>query len=524
MSKSKKPRAVKGALNITRREFAACHFGGAELPSDMFYVGVANRILPLILKCLSGAGFFSTGTCRHLALTLTCYVEDLVAGSGIWAAFTSLHNKKYGKPLPFYNLREDSTVYPYDDELPSFHAVRFLCWYVLNDSDPETMLNPNNPGIRTLAMVLMPELTGAYDEAPETPARLMLMPEEEIGVPLFYQIRNLCTWLCDRCYLTRIADMEALTDDFNEIMSGVYQTMDCVEESAEIYNADVFTAMNALIGPLALPAHKWLAEIVNLYHESEEEQFLPVLDAMKSRPYQLYRYESVSESEAVLETVDGDKLTLSAYTMPGERFAPEVEAGDSALMSLVSYDGAWVMNGLGVQALPAEAFSDARKASREKSEQSREVYKYHMKRFHKARIGVCGSYEEYMKLAFGDNAPEGHIDADVAEDIRHARNILYFLNTDGTVSILPDFAQAVKIKDNPYYDPKEARSLGLSLILNHDLTTPEMREYIITHKLIPDAALNSAVSPEAGRKLFQQNIGFFNDYASRDTLPDVLSL
>lgn len=523
MSKSKKPRAVKGALNITRREFAACHFGGAELPSDMFYVGVANRILPLILKCLSGAGLFSTGTCRHLALTLTCYVEDLVAGSGIWAAFTSLHNKKYGKPLPFYNLREDSTVYPYDDELPSFHAVRFLCWYVLNDSDPETMLNPNNPGIRTLAMVLMPELTGAYDEAPETPARLMLMPEEEIGVPLFYQIRNLCTWLCDRCYLTRIADMEALTDDFNEIMSGVYQTMDCVEESAEIYNADVFIAMNALIGPLALPSHEWLAEIVNLYHEPEEEQFLPVLNAMKSRPYQFYRYESVGESEAVLEAVDGEKLILSAFTMPGERFAPGVVAGDAALMSLVSYDGAWVMNGLGIQALPVEAFSDARKASREKSEQSREVYKYHMKRFHKARIGVCGSYEEYQELAFGDNAPEGHIDADIAEDIRHARNILYFLNTDGTVSILPDFAQAVKIKDNPYYDPKEARSLGLSLILNHDLTTPEMRDYIITHKLIPDAALNSAVSPEAGRKLFQQNIGFFNDYASRDTLPEVLS-
>lgn len=48
-----------------------------------------------------------------------------------------------------------------------------------------------------------------------------------------------------------------------------------------------------------------------------------------------------------------------------------------------------------------------------------------------------------------------------------------------------------------------------------------MREYIIKNKLIPDAALSSVISVEAGRELFQKNIRFFNDYSDRDTLPFV---
>ena len=133
-------------------------------------------------------------------------------------------------------------------------------------------------------------------------------------------------------------------------------------------------------------------------------------------------------------------------------------------------------------------------------------------------MGVCGSYEEYMKIAYGDNAPKANVDPKLLADIRDAGNLLYFLNTDGTVSILPGWASCVKIDGNTYYDKKDASNDGLSLIFDHSLSTPEMREYIIKNKLIPDAALSSAILVEAGRKLFQKNIRFFNDYCERDTM------
>ena len=169
------------------------------------------------------------------------------------------------------------------------------------------------------------------------------------------------------------------------------------------------------------------------------------------------------------------------------------------------------MNGLGLQCLPPEIYDECQKTHREKDTQRKEIYTYFMKSFDKQRIGVCSSYEEYMKLAYGDKAPKVNGDPNLIADIRESGNLLYFLNTDGTVSILPGRASCVKIKNNPYYDEKDAKHEGLSLIFDHSLSTPEMRDYIIKNKLIPDAALNSAESVEAGRKLFQKNIRFFND-------------
>lgn len=223
----------------------------------------------------------------------------------------------------------------------------------------------------------------------------------------------------------------------------------------------------------------------------------------------------------MLENTTGEKLTLSASTMPGERFAPEIAPGNSALLSLVFLDGVWLMNGLGLQCLPPEIYDKCQKEHRDKEQQSKEAYKHLMESFDKQRIGVCRSYEEYMKLAYGDNAPKATGAPNLLAEIRESGNLLYLLNTDGTVSMLRGLASCVKIKSNPYYDEEDAKHEALSLIFDHSLSTPEMREYIIKNKLIPDAALNSAESVEAGRKLFQKNIRFFNEYSDRDTMPFV---
>lgn len=519
MSKARKINSGVTPYKITRLEFCATHFNAGQFPSDMFYVGLANRIYPVIHKVFSAQPGFTAEVSRRMAVVLACYVGDLVAGSGIWVAFISLYKKKYGNSFPFYNIREQTSFFPYSDEYPSFHAVLFLLWYVADGVNPEMVLNPNNPALRMLAMALMPDLAKAFDDAPDTPARPVLMPEKETGIPLFYQIRNLCAWLCDHCYLTRINDWKKATNDFEDFIGHVLRAAGCEDPGAEEYALESYLPMNALIGPLAIPAYEWLAEIVALYHEPEEEVFIPLLAGLKSRPYEYYRYVTVGESEVVLEDTDGTRLTLSASTMPGEKFSPETAPGKSALLSLVFLDGVWLMNGLGLHALSPGIYEECRNAHFEKATQRKETYRYLMKAFGRQRMGVCGSYEEYIRLAYGDNAPDAKVEPELFADIRDAGNLLYFLNTDGTVSILPGWATCVKVKDNPYYDEEEASHDSLALIFDHSLSTPEMREYIIKNRLIPDAGLSSVISVEAGRRLFQKNIRFFNDYSGRDTMP-----
>ena len=56
MSRSKKTK-IKIVPNnkISRLEFCATHFNAEQFPSDMFYVGLANRIYPTIQNFLQTA-------------------------------------------------------------------------------------------------------------------------------------------------------------------------------------------------------------------------------------------------------------------------------------------------------------------------------------------------------------------------------------------------------------------------------------------------------------------------------------
>lgn len=521
MSKSKKPQPKGTPDRITRTDISYTHFGGKAFPTDMYYVGVANKIYPIIRKYLKENSHFPAATSKQMAIVLTCYVEDLVAETGVWQAFMSLYRKTYGNSRPFIDPHEETSSLPYDDREPSFHAVLFLIWYVANNYTPGTLLNPNNPGFQMLAMQLMPDLLEAFDLAPDTPSRPQLTRDLPEDTPLFFLVRELCEWLSNRCYLTRIIDREQVNEDIDELLDMTMAKMGEMDPSARDYARNMFVVINAKIGPLAIPSYRWLAEIVRISHLPDEAEFLPILDAIEVRPYQMYRYEKISKSEATLKDLNGERLTLSPETMPFGEFMPQIVAGDSAMESLVYFNGVWLLNGFGVQSLPHKAFDNWRRAFDERKQQQRHTFEHLLKAFGKRRIGVCRSYDEFAHLAFGDKElPMRDSDPGLIDHIREAGNLVYFLNEDGNITLLPGVATIIKIKDNPFYDPEQAVR-GISLILDHSYTTPEMRAYLIDHRLLPDAAINSALSPDSGRRLFQQDIRFLNDYTSRDTLPPV---
>lgn len=516
-NKPKKNRRGAVMNAITREDFSATHYMGCSQPSDYFYARLANKLYSSVKEELDNYEGLAPDTSKRLAITLACYVEDLVAGTGVWAAFSSIHQRKYGKKLPFYNVR--GTLFGYEEDRPSMQAVQFLIWYELCNGKPGTIINPNNPGIQMMALTLMPDLAMAYEEAPETPARPELLPEDKAGVPLFFQIRQMCQWLCDGCYLTRIHDRNNVTDDFDKFIGNLIESTHNYDGEAKAYASEAFVPLNARIGPLAIPAYEWLAEILDLYHESGEEPFIPILKEIKSLPYQTFRYVSLNKDEAEIENVLGEKFTLSAATMPGEKFPSKVKAGDSAVMSIVRFGGKWSMNGLSLESLPPQMFEETRKKVLAEKKMQKENYNRLYKAFGRRRIGVCASYDEYLQIAFAGKVPEVCTDVEIPEDIRNADNLLYFLKDNGMVSLLPDWGDCVKTDGNPYYDPQEAAEEGRMLILDHRMTSSEMRDYLIKKKLLPDAALNSMISPEAGKELFQRNMRFINDFLDRDTMP-----
>jgi len=519
MSKAK-PKILKFNPNsnrITGRDFSYFHVGGMQFPSDIFYARLANEIYPIINDVFKNHRALTPEISKRTALNLVCYLEDLVAGNGIWEAFTSLHEKKYGQKLPFYGENELPDIVPYSDDLPSLHAVQFLLWYSINGSDPDTVFNPCNPAITMLAMTLTLKLTEAFEEAPESPARPAILPESELGIPIFYQIRNLCLWLCKRCYLTRVPDIETMTEDFADFLNQTFGNFNNSQSQIN-YGIESFVPFNALIGPLGITPQEWLAEIVELYHEDGEEEYIPMLQQLRSLPYSFYSYKKVNGSNAVIINKDGDEMSLSAMTMPGEKFAPDIKKGCCSMMSLVYFDGSWVMNSLCLQPLPDKLFKNVQEEHNRMSKQNADSYKRIMKALKNKRIGVCKNYDEYISLFNKADDWKSKIQAKDYKALNDVDNLLYFVNDNSDITLLPNFGDCVKIRGNKYYNKNAANDRALCLVLDSNIGTPDFRRYIIENNLIPDAALSSAISKEAGRRLFQKNIRFLHDYYNRNTL------
>ena len=508
MTKNKKtiPKPIKRSL-ITISEFRSRHYRNSAFNTDMYYIGVANRLYPFLTKMIGKDDKrFEDSVVRELTLNLVCYLEDLVSQAGVWEAFVSLHLKKYGREMPFYDTDDEF----YSREFPCIQAVRFIVWMTLNANSSDTFLNPDNPFMHMMSLGVLPMLIEAYDNAPDTPSRPALVPEEKMGVPLFYQIRNMCHWLCTGCYLTRIHDTELISELLNPLSEKFFNG----DSGKDDYLKEAYISFNAKIGPLALCAQEWLAEIVNIYHEEEEKEFIPLLRELTSLPYSIYSYKELRKEGAVLLALDGSEMELSAFTMPDCRMPAELSENESALMSLVYFGGKWMMNGIAAQGLPRDLYANARRTLIKNIDNRKQTFKS-LLGFMKKRIGVCAGYEAYLDMFPGIDRKRF---MNVPDDIRTADNLLYFLNDDSVVTLLPEWGRCVKIRGNKFYDKKESEDDGICLILDHDLTTPEMRECLIDKNLVPDAALNSMDSVKAGKKLFQDNIRFLNDYTDRDTI------
>jgi len=508
MAKSKKnqPKPFKRSA-ITLAEFRSRHFHDMSFSTDMYYVGFANTIYPIIKKMIGRSERYGDAVIRELVLNLTGYLEDLVSRAGVWEAFVSLHKKKYGRELPFYDTDDEF----YSREFPCHQAVSFLIWSTFNANSPDTILNPKNPFMSMLSLALLPYMIDAYDDAPDTFGRAELMPEEKLGVPLFYQIRDLCFWLCKSCYLTRVRDFDSISGGLDVLETKFFDAVN----SSSSYLREAFIPFNAKIGPLGITAQEWLAEILEISHGEGEEQYIPIIKELRSLPYSIYAYKEVQKNGGILKALDGSEIELSAYTMANAEIPSVVKTDDSAIMSLVYFDGRWMMNGLAAQGISPACYNNARENWIENDEFRKRSFAASLKLFKKKRIGVCAGYEAYLDMYPCIDRKKFR---NVPDNIRNCDNLLYYLNDDSLVTLLPGWGSCVKIRGNKLYNKKEAEEDAHSLIFDHDLTTREMRTYLVDNNLIPDAALKSVESMKAGKKLFQDNIRFLSDYTDRDTM------
>lgn len=234
--------------NISQREFLLRQPSfPAPSETDDFYLAVADRLYNET-QSQAYASVMPDGVLRRMALTLTDYLQDIVADAGLWRSFVEANRELYDFSVPFHKIPEDYIDYELNRE-----DVRFLVWYVTAMLwEEKRLIYPHDENLLTFADACFEILESEYDDAPVNEswnlARGLDFSDKEDSEKIYH----LGNWLFLHSYLLTPAFAMSLRDIMSEIDTNK-------EDGASKLNARLEEAMmQEPTGPLALFTPEWV--------------------------------------------------------------------------------------------------------------------------------------------------------------------------------------------------------------------------------------------------------------------------
>lgn len=489
---------IKSLININSWRLG--HLDVEANSTDFYYVRLARKLYDLIRFTEIGKDE-EKYICESFAMAATYYFEDVVSGIGIWQTFTSKHKELYGKYLPFYDLNEEDY---YQDEI-NLEDVCFLMWMTLQKEKENVFINPENPYLQKMALIIYKELDAEFEKAPINMEMLDRL-KSNFYVKDFFLLKPLLFRLVNSLYLFQPFLQERLDKVEEEVKAIIGKNL---EDSAIIYAVDSLVACCEKTGPLALYAKDWLAALLAYWGMKEESERIAAIKPLKLNVYLLKRYDSET---ICLESTEGEE-----YIIPRNSFE---ELQDSTLLknksfigSLVKYDGEWQVNGLSTWSAGTKLF-EAFKEKMATVKCDPIVFEKVMKVNNNHPLLYFKGYEE-MLVWFSK-----HIGVDenftFPEQLKKRHSFAVYVDKVKAMSIIPDGALVIKDEHNPYYSKQNAEKEGIKFIISDTTTSKEMLHYLIEHNMLPDACINSTQGLQRGKQLVQENIDFIARFMRTD--------
>lgn len=236
------------------------------------YLEIANNILSATFKS-SFAARIPEGLLKRICLSLTDYLQDIVADGGLWRSFIDANRELHGCTVPFYGKSDSYIDYELNRE-----DVRFIVWYVTAMlCEDLRYIYPFDKEMLEMADICFDVLDEVYEEAPE-PKDWHIARGLEFNDPQDHKaIYELSNWLFLHSYL--------LTPAFAV-------TLQEIVESIEDKDPDKPGKINTLLeeammenttGPLALFTPEWTYlllehKLPSVKDEEGKREFHPYYD------------------------------------------------------------------------------------------------------------------------------------------------------------------------------------------------------------------------------------------------------
>lgn len=471
-------------IEITRK-----HPKGMTCATDAEYARIATEILKKLAK-LNITDIPVEGL-KKIAVNVVMYFEDIVSGTGIWNGFTDKVKELYGRRLPFYDVDENN----YFQDEPNFEDIKLIVWYTMLEVHHGKIGNPENPFLEQMADVAYSVLEDHYETVPENDElkNYLCTPE---NFDDFYKMRDVLKWLCYGCYLTYIPNIvEHLFAAAREFAHSTQMYMD-----PAYYQVESLMVYSQEIGPLQLLPQQWLGMILRA---AGNEKAAKDVEAQRVIDYQPNKIVAVDDANNwTFEATDGETFKV----LESELNFPVEECRDRKVVigSFVEYRGEWHLNG---GCAWSESLDDYNSIHDDKvgHDKLHPVYDKLVKENGGSRLFYFADTAALKKFVLENMPFDDEVKKNFSLPEGHEKIALFVPEDYDDFQIFPDGALCIKDERNPYYNEKWARNQSLNFVLSvgHD-----MRTYLISNGMLPDATINSSKGVERGNEIVQQNFDF----------------
>ncbi|HRM56953.1 MAG TPA: DUF3843 family protein [Prevotella sp.] len=469
---------------------------------DQYYTQLANKIYQEQEETCFNELFDDEEDAKHLALCIAAYFEDVISGIGIWRAFTTECQKRYGVFVPFYTEYDKGTYY--QDEI-NMSDIMFLLWHHFQQSIyKKEALPPLFGGIMLTATRVYKILETEYETAPENERLYEYLCTSETDENHFYDYRNILEWFHFSCYFN-VGNKKRFEEEINKKA--------ILDEQANImlYSTRIESLMNSRYNLLALSSAEWLAKI------SEQH---PAHKLWTDIDYRGSVFFTVTKEDEqfiyVKDLFQDDTLKVNKNSIQLDDFGEFLNGNSVMVTNMFKFGNAWWQNGALLSYPLDKKMKEVIDKEKDEKLHKQMLLDYelvkksgyaHKLAFLKDDNELLALYKKAgYKIAKGFTSPQPNAKAIILSGSPYTGNQLTY-----------ELAHCICDKDNPFYDSIKAEKDAFDIISGCGNAFPyETVCHLIDHHMIPDANVFGKSFPkDEGIRITQENLQFLADYHLR---------
>ena len=468
---------------VALKDWLEYHPYDREVSSDHYYIELANDIQHEMFHFdvddhLVGADY------KYLACMMTCYLEDMVSGTGMWTSFIDEHHTLYDKYLPFYNMSG------YERGSLNLADIQFLIWHFCSNLSVQNhFIDPYSIENTEMAQILYTTLNEASFLAPKNEdliIALNLAHDADIR-----QITTCLDYFFFGCYLHHDYTTTLLEEQILDVRN--QKGMNHHDFNSLVVDRRISLLFNRVTPLLARRSNEILAHWAGRSHPLYTK-----LAALTERKEGLFLYEGATVTHLLMmHFASGTRIELSK---PEWTF-PLVANETMVRMGIVQWDDEWRVIGPAFPAMNPENVAIDEK----------EKFLFAPVASH---VGVVKRQEECFlelnnnkRILILENKREAYAFIDSVWELFHQKygvdsmdrkmfdinditfwvdddleNLVIFFNPRAGMEFFPDIARCISVEDNQYFDMVAEINIE-DLILN-DLISSDFIFFLIENQMI----------------------------------------